>query len=262
METAALSPAVSTAVSAVLADGGRLPSDRLAVCVVGSVARGWDNPASDVDMWVVTEAVRPPTSRSAPVGLDPDRIAVEVGWAGDRRCEVKYWTDDQVGQVVAKMAPDVVAETPPDGLTANEVYLLTRLDHALPVEGADWLRRRHADLAGSAYRTFFAQRALSQVDGYLEDAVGQLATGDLDSAVLSARLAFGHAVDALCTRYGQLEESAKWRARKLRAAAPPELPYAEYWRVETMRTFDPDDPEAWVRATLGRCQELAADVSV
>jgi hypothetical protein len=252
------------ALSAELAGNGLLPPDRRAVCVVGSVARGWDNPTSDLDLCVVTGAPwSAGSSRSAPVGLDPDRIAVEVSWALDRRCEVKYWTDDQVSQVVAKVAPDAVAAAPGGGgLTIDEIYLLARLDHAVPVEGEDWLRRRREDLRESDYRRFFARRALSQVDGFLEDALGQLSAGDLDSAVLSARLAFGYAVDALCTGYGQLEESAKWRARKVRAAAAPELPFPDYWAVETMSTFDTDEPEEWVRATLARCQELVAEVSV
>src|ERR1700710_1601567 len=82
-----------------------IPPDALAAFLVGSVARGWANPGSDYDVNVVTTA--PPAT--GPTGrvllpLDPPAVPVADVALADRRCEVKYFLDTQVDQLLAKVS--------------------------------------------------------------------------------------------------------------------------------------------------------------
>ncbi len=54
----------------------------------------------------------------------------------------------------------------------------------------------------------------------------------------------------------------KWRSRRMRLVDTPVLPYERYWELETMRTFDPEAPEVWVREVIAVCQRISMEVSV
>ena len=199
---------------------------------------------------------------SLPVLLEPDCIRVEVTRAAARRCELKYWTDSQLDQLLDKMSWSAfeAGELTQGVLSQEEFGLLQRLDKAIPLEGADWLRTKIDRLEKSATRAVVCSRLLAQLDGLTEDAAGHLRAGDTDSAVLAASLAYGLAVDAVLAAHGALGDNAKWRSRRVRAVAPPELPYADFWAVTTMRDLDPADPVRWVTDVLRSCQDLSAEV--
>lgn len=259
---------LSTAIEEV-AGAGLLPAERCAVLVVGSVAVGWETPTSDLDLCIVTVDPWPggpggPTNpvSSLPVLLEPDCIRVEVTRAAGRRCELKYWTDSQLDQTLDKMSwPAFEAGELTQGVFSPEEFgLLQRLDQAVPLEGADWLRAKIDRVEKSATRAVVCTRLLALLDGLTEDAAGHLRTGDTDSAVLNAWLAYGMAVDAVLAAHGELGDNAKWRARRVREIAPPELPYPDFWAITTMRDLDPADPVRWVTAVVRACQDLSAEV--
>ncbi|WP_317447675.1 hypothetical protein [Streptomyces collinus] len=232
---------------------GLLPDAPLAVYCAGSVIRGWGNPTSDVDVYVVTD--EPWAGKQAEhvaLRLAPENIAVEVLVHEGRRWDVEYWTDGQVEQVLAKVSHQALETGADLGslLEPAEFDLLDGITHGLDVSDHSWRLRRHADLSASALRTLLISRALLRYDEYAEDAVGQLAAGDHESAVITAKLAFGFAIDALLAGHGWWGKSPKWRARRFRAAAPAELTFERYWRLETMADFDPDQPRRWVEDVL------------
>ena len=82
----------------------------------------------------------------------------------------------------------------------------------------------------------------------------------LGCAVLAAWMAYGLAVDAVLATHGELGENPKWRPRRVREIAPPEVPYADFWAVTTMRDLDPADPVRWVRRVVRISQQLSAQV--
>jgi hypothetical protein len=259
---------LSSAIEEVTA-AGLLPEQRCAVLVVGSVAVGWDTSTSDLDLCVVTVDPWPgapggPTNpvSSLPVLLDPDCIRVEVTRAAGRRCELKYWTDGQLDQTLDKMswAAFEAGELTQGVLSPEEFGVLQQLGKAVPLEGADWLRTKIDRLEKSATRATVCSRLLVLLDGLTEDAAGHLRAGDTDSGVLTAWLAYGRAVDAVLAAHGELGENPKWRPRRVREIAPPELPYADFWAITTMRDLDPADPARWVAAVIRTCQDLSAEV--
>ena len=148
-------------------------------------------------------------------------------------------------------------------LVDTEEVFLERMATCVPLTGEDWVLRRRAELDASGFRAYLVSRSLAQAENATEDALGQLRADDLDSAVLSARKAFGNAVDALLESVGEYGyHLPKWRARRFRAAAPAVLSIEDYWALETMRDLDPADPAAWVLRVLRVCQDLAFETVV
>lgn len=249
-----------------LHDRGLLPADHLAVLCVGSMARGWANETSDYDFNVVTRSPwQGASARTVPVPLLPGTVPTASFHVDGKRWEVKYWTDSQVDQMLAKVTWDQfeAGTTTAKVLIDAEELFLERLISCVTLSGAGWVRGRRQALDGSAFRAFVTSRSLAAADEAVEDALGQLGAQDEHSAVLSARKAFGHTVDALLeSREAYGSRTPKWRARRFRDARPDELSYEDYWAMETMRDFDPDRPGAWVTSVVQRCRALALDVEI
>lgn len=248
-----------------LAAEALVPADALAVFCVGSVARGWANSTSDYDISVIT--AQPHTAVGLvelAVPLNPGIVTLYVGFAGERRWEVHYWTDSQADQMLAKVSEELFASgAVASALTDMEEAFLERILTCVPIIGDEWIHRRRKDVRASAYREFMISRSLGDADGAVEDAVGQLSAGDPHSAVLSAHMAFACTVDALLESVECYGSSApKWRSRRMRDAAPESLPYEQYWAMETMVDLDPEAPEAWVSQVVSWCRQMALEIEV
>lgn len=243
-----------------------IPDDTQAAFVVGSAARGWHNLRSDYDIYIVSNPLHDAeTSGALPVPLEPPFVSLEVFYAQEKRWEVKYWCDAQIDQMLAKVSWEAYERGTVAGnvLAPVEELTLARIRHCLPLIGADWVDERRGRLAGTAFRSFVIARSLGEADMYVEDALGQMEADDLESAVLSARLAFGHAVDALLEGEGEFgSHQPKWRANRFKAASPAVLTFEEYWAVETMKTYESGDPRPWIKDVLALCQDIAMRVDV
>ncbi|MBT2470444.1 hypothetical protein J7E97_21845 [Streptomyces sp. ISL-66] len=241
---------------------GLLPDSWVCVFEAGSLVRGWGNASSDVDLYVVSE--EPWTGGGAsrhPVPLTPSAVLGEETFVGAMRWDIRYWTRGQVEQVLAKATWEAF-ERGAEELSLREVQLLDRLAFGAAAGGGELLARWRVEAEGSAFRSIVASRILNMADSRIEDAVGQLEAGDLESAVLSARAAFHYTVDALLASEGECGPGEKWRARKLRATAPDVLPFDTYWALETMRSFDPEQPGLWINEVLTVCRGIAMEVDI
>jgi Nucleotidyltransferase domain len=243
---------------------GLLPDDTMAAFCGGSIARGWANEGSDYDVYIVTAAhPQGDPTLNIPVPLQPDIVPVRV-ITEDRRFEIKYWTDGQIDQMLDKVSQARFEQ----GLTAEplmeaEEVCLERLLTCVPIAGDDWLARRRADVQQSAFREYMVVRSLAAAEKSVEDAVGQLRSRDVYSAVLSSQLAIGRTVDALLESVGCFgTRTQKWRARRMLDAAPAALPFEEFWALMTMADLDPANPEPWVRHVVSWCQRMALDIEI
>ncbi|MFC7793982.1 hypothetical protein [Streptomyces cinereoruber] len=249
-----------------LRERGLLPDGHLCVYAAGSLVRGWGNATSDLDLYVVTEGPARPEGVEDfhPVALSPDRVPVAVPTLGDRRGDVEYWSADQLGQLLAKVSWEAYREGRDVGATVSQVErdALVKLGHAVALDGAPWLAERQRTLRESAFGRTIAARSLDLADTFAEDALGQLGAGDAESALLTAKLAFGYAADALLAHHGEYGTTAKWRSKKYRAAAPAVLPFERYWRIETMRDYDPGDPGRWIEDVIGCVRRVSMEVEV
>ncbi|MBT2363967.1 hypothetical protein J7E88_01110 [Streptomyces sp. ISL-10] len=250
----------------VLRERQLIPEDHLAVSVVGSVAHGWHNDQSDFDIYVVTSGESASPGRSSiTMPLNPPHVRTEMFYVGDRRWEVTYWLDSQYEQMLAKVSRDEFNRgvAPVRVLAPREELALGRLEGCLVLLGAPWFEARRKQLAESAFRSFVVARSLGAADDCVEDALGQMDSGNLESATLSARAALGFAVDALLEGHGQYgSQSPKWRPNRFRAACPPALSFEDYWALEIMRGYDPEDPRPWINQVLTICQDISMRVEV
>jgi hypothetical protein len=249
-----------------LADRSLLPADSVAVMVVGSSARGWANKRSDYDLYVITEApLRRAGLARKSVPLQPSSVLTDSYTLDGRRREIKYWTDAQVDQIFAKVTWDQFenSKCPMHPLSEPEESFLERLFTAKPLRGADWVAHRRAELAGTAFQAFLVTRSLSAADACIEDVLGQLDDDDLESAVLSARGALRHTVDALLESRGHYgSQIHKWQARRFREAGISEVPFERYWRLQTMEDFDAARPQMWIDQVITFCKEVPLIVEI
>ena len=244
----------------VLASRELLPADYDAVIVVGSTARGWANQGSDFDVYVITtqpwEGRRTVESR---LPVTPETVPIAVEHVDGQRWEVKYYLRDQIDQVLAKVTD--TDGLPADELTQLERMLVIRIIHGVAVVGgelvAEWQRR----IAGSRFRASVVAQALEFFDSYTEDAVGALADEQWETAVITTKHAFEYVVEALLGSHGQYD-GRKWRARMKRSLDPKELPFEEYWSIETMCDFDAEVPRAWVERVLETGQRICAEIEL
>jgi hypothetical protein len=239
-----------------------------AVCayVSGATGSGWEHPASDLDLYVVS--LGPPKGAwervRAQAGLHEDAAVVprlSVSSRG-RRWDVEYWTEQQMGGVVSRFFDPYWAahlrEDPPfDDL---DVEFLHRVRTAIPLLGADWLAGFVEDVDWDGIRRVLLERRLDAVDAYLEEALGLLAHGDVPGALLAAREAFVYVVDALTVNCGFLSVKRKWRARRMAELQPPELPFEEYWNYEIMAGYTAASAGRWIEGLVRRCRELVLTV--
>lgn len=257
---------VKESLSAVLAEHQALPADCLSVCVVGSLARGWANDNSDYDLNVICPHEQPKGGpRTIRVPLRPATVPTRVLDVDGRRWELKYWTDRQVDEMLAKVAWGRFEGGQPVGdvLVDDEELFLERLVTCVPLAGSGWVARRTEQLSASAFRAFVTARSLAAADSGVEDAIGQFSAGDPRSAVLSARNAWGHLVDALLESHGNYgSRIPKWRVRRFQETAPTELDFDSYWAIETMRDYTPGAAKEWIDMVVSSYRKLAFEIEV
>ncbi|MEU9126699.1 hypothetical protein AB0D08_01055 [Kitasatospora sp. NPDC048540] len=245
---------------------GLVPTDCMTLFSVGSVARGWANQSSDFDFYLVSRSVpRIEGARTVPVPLGHETISTFDFPLDGRRWEVAYWLDSQVDQMLSKVTWSEfdAGVSSLKVMVDTEELFLERIRTGLPLLGEDWLDRRRVELADTAYQAFLTTRSLAEADGNVEDALGMLVAGDIESAVMAARKALGHAVDALLESHGNYgSRTPKWRARRVKEAALRELPFERYWALETMADYDARDPADWVRRVVTLCKDLSVEVEI
>ncbi|OJF12823.1 hypothetical protein BG844_18585 [Couchioplanes caeruleus subsp. caeruleus] len=242
-----------------------MPPDATASFIGGSVARGWQHARSDADVYVVlSQPWTGPANGMNTVALSPGVVPTQITHLDDRRWELRYWTEGQVSQLFEKTGWDVFSADDPTGrrITPYEVAFLCRLATALPISGVSWLHEAGQRLKASAFRAILTVRALNDADAAVEDALGMVESGDLGSAVLAARTAFGAAVDALTLHHGEYGLEAKWQDRRVRATQPALLPIGVYRDFITLRSLDPRSPTDWIMSVLEWCRRVALEVEV
>lgn len=246
-----------------LKEMGLLPDDELATVIVGSIARGWAYSTSDLDVVVFSQTlVADERLVALTVPLSPELVPVATFRAMGKAWEVKFWMDGQIDQLLAKVSWTAFEQDNKVGgrLIDQEEYLLARLPTCLVLSGQDWVDKRRADIAESAFKAMRVVLALDESDKSCESALGQLSAGDAEGAVLSAKNAFTFAVEAVLNASGEYLAPPKWRARRFRAANTALMSFDEYWSIETMRSYDPAAPHEWVNYVVSRCKDLSMDI--
>lgn len=252
-----------------LVSKGHVPSvaeGLICLMLVGSQARGWANPTSDFDICVVTRApYKHAEARSVAVPLDPASTRVREFEVLGRRCELAYWTSGQIEQMVSKVSWSAFESEGVSlkSLVEVEETLLERFATAIAFVGEEWLQEQRTAVETSAFRTFISTFSMSSADGKLEDIEGMLEVGDTESAVLAARLALDHMVDAMLDSRGIYgSRIPKWRMRRLREGSNLPLSPERYWSLSTMAGFLDSDPVDWISDVVEVCQAISMEIEL
>ena len=228
-----------------LSKAGLLPGDSLCVLAAGSLIRGWGNASSDLDLYVITDKLWTGDHIDNPsVHVRAGAVPSASFFARGLRLDVEYWQEELIVGLIQRVSwaqYDSGAMTDVS-LSRTEIDVLERLTYGVPLLGSDWLSAQRAAVKNSALTVYLVRHRLNMADIFVEDARGQLASGDVECAVLSARAALGHSVDALLASAGEIGHATKWRPRRFRAVQQDILSFDEYWRLETMATYDPRRP--------------------
>ncbi|HXM55183.1 MAG TPA: nucleotidyltransferase domain-containing protein [Candidatus Dormibacteraeota bacterium] len=242
----------------------RIPEAETHRCVFmsGSSTRGWAHATSDLDFFVIIDepVAIDATLVKHDLSVEPPEVRVLVRRTDDVRWDVEFWLDAQVRQIVDRCFvedPDQSLRRP---FTHCEADLAYRLRQAIALSGEPWLEDVRSALERSRLQSILVNRALYGADGLLDDTAGLLLSGDLHTAALAVRDAFGRVVDALLIDAGELCPGPKWRARRLLEVRPNALPWDEYWSVETMRAYTPEHARSWIEDTMDRCRRLMMEI--
>ena len=190
-----------------------------AVCLTGSVAAGWGNPYSDIDLFAFSDApLVLPEDETTEVWDSEDgglRWTTWMGRFGDTRVDLKIWPTDTPQKLLEPFA--VVPE--PEFSDAGEFVeeFLYRLVIGRALSGEDFLRDQIAAVHASSYQRALARLLKLTAENCLTDVAGQLDAGDVSSARISAVRAAELAADAALVLAGELCRRDKWLLRRLQS---------------------------------------------
>lgn len=239
-----------------------LPSETVSVYVSGSSVAGWSHAMSDVDLYVITEKrieIEAPSGFST---LRDEGVAIPIVadyLANGCRLDVEYWSQPAVNRLLRRIRAFQSQEIPTAGgidLNYEERDFLYRLSIGIPISGELLFDNLKRQLIESDLHREIMKAELNEVDDYLEDTLGQLQSGDSESALLAVRLAFEKLVDSVLADLGDLCPNPKWRAQRMKQYQPALLPWETYWKIETMQELEPSNPSTWIKKVFQLCRDV------
>jgi hypothetical protein len=247
----------------------QIPDDHLCVFLGGSHAIGGAHTRSDVDIYVVTREQIELTPREdclvgfSAVALTPERLPVLLVLDEDPRWDVEFWTESQVQQLIGKFRAerfrDVLGSPP---FSDHEVEVVNRFLTGSPLSGVRWLRTVRGQILASDLKGMILRRLVAVAELRVDDALGQLAAGDVQTAVLCARAAFDNVVTALTAQAGDFSVKQHLQALRMRKLEPAQLSWNDYWAWQTMARYSDANAEQWVRQLVDRCRDLILSVDL
>lgn len=201
-----------------------------AICMTGSVAAGWGNTFSDIDLYVFAdkelELPIDETMETWP-GMDPSGLRW-TNWMGTydkARVDLKVWPTDTLSVALAPYMASEVEFCSMGDFLQDFVY---RLSIGIPLKNEEFFRQMRAHLDRSSYRRALARFLKVEAENCLTDVAGQLDSGDDMTARVSAVLAAGFVADACLVLSGQICRRKKWLLRRLESTPECGIGVDEY----------------------------------
>lgn len=239
-----------------------------AVCWTGSTAAGWGNALSDIDLYAFADVeIELPCDDTSETWPRDDRSGVRwsnwMGRYGDACVDLKIWPLDALEAI---LAPYRSTDEPEScGLSDDMQDFIYRVSIAVALRDDDafFVRARSAIL-DSCYNRALARRLKILAENQLNDVAGQLQSGDVSSARLSATLAASTTADHCLLLAGDLCRRPKWLMRRLKARPECGITVEEYRQV-VLNGQRPDESEKdcavrtarWAQEHLVRVEPLA-----
>lgn len=237
-----------------------------AVCLTGSTAAGWGNALSDVDIFVFTDGeIELPDDESAETWTSNEKVISWQNWMGrygDTLVDIQIWRPDAVQTVLAPFLR-------PDGplycnLSEKLQEFIYCVSVAVPLKNPAFFEETRAVIERSSYGRALARSLKVATELKLTDVGGQLASGDVRTARLTATLAAQSAADHCLVLAGDLCRTKKWMMRRLESRPEAGIGVAEYQSM-VLEGARPGESEydfalrtaRWAQTQLVRMEELA-----
>lgn len=241
-----------------------------AVCFTGSLAAGWGNQFSDIDIFAFVDGeLQLPVDETMETwpGSDPSGLRWHhwMGRYGDSRVDLQVWPTTALTTALAPCMdgePEFFAN---QGAVPNFVY---RFAIGIPLKNDEFFARGRALIESSSYRRSLGRTLKVQAENALTDVAGQLDAGDFTTARLSAMSAAADAADLCLIVVGELCRGRKWLFRRLEARPDCGISAEEY-RAEVMDGPRPGENDRacalriarWAQAHLVRLERTVLATS-
>lgn len=188
-----------------------------AVCMTGSIAAGWGNVFSDIDLYAFSDKeLELPIDETMETWPGADSSGVRWhNWMGvydNARVDLKVWPTSTLTTALEPYLAGEVEFCSMGDFLQDFVY---RIDVAMPLKNEEFFRRMKGLISCSSYPRARARRLKADVENRLTDVAGQLDAGDHTSARVSAVLAAATIADAALVHSGELCRREKWLLRRL-----------------------------------------------
>lgn len=204
-----------------------------AVCFTGSIAAGWGNQFSDIDIFAFSD-----TELGLPVdetmetwpGSDPSGLRWHnwMGRYGDSRVDIQVWPTTALATALAPCIEGEPEFFSNQGAIPDFVY---RFSIGIALKNDEFFERGRALINASSYRRSLGRTLKVQAENALTDVAGQLSAGDHTTARLSATSAAADVADMCLVLVGELCRSRKWLFRRLEASPDCGMSAEEYREV-------------------------------
>lgn len=202
-----------------------------AALLAGSIAEGFGNTTSDIDIYLIGPQLTAAREQLA---------------AGYRRVDVHSLAPADIDAVIGLVA---AATLPSDGSAPvfpdRHLALLARLSSAEVINGAEIVeaQRQRLKETRARLRRLVIFKWLTAAHAELEDLRGLRGAGDSDAATLTARSALLAAGKAVAAAGDELYLGHKWVWRQLCRSAPPAFPLSTFSRM--LRVDLVDEVPGW-----------------
>lgn len=201
---------------------GRLPglSRAVATCLTGSVAAGWGNTYSDIDIYAFSDtALELPNDDSSETWASQDSSGIRwMNWTGrygDSRVDLKTLPTSAPRKA---LEPFTGSEPEfPDNTSTFLRDFIYRMSIARAITGEGFVEQIKVAVVTSSYRRALARALKLTAESALTDIAGQLDVGDDVSARVAAMRAASFTADCCLVMAGELCRSDKWLLRRMQA---------------------------------------------
>lgn len=215
----------------------RFPSlaEAEAVAVTGSIAAGWGNSYSDIDLYVFSDQeLELPVDETMETwpGKDPSSGVRWSNWMGqyeESLVDLKVWPTDTLATALKPFLSDIEPEFAQVGTKIED--LIYRISIAAPLKNPAFVDDMKQLIATSSYNRALARMLKARTENALTDVAGQLEAGDMLGARMAALLAAEQVADQSLVLAGDLCRSRKWILRRLERTPQCGITVDEYRSV-------------------------------
>lgn len=228
------------------------------IYICGSIAEGFGNSKSDIDVYVIAEELPLLDSVEGRL-IFHEKYKIHNIQLDMSRIDIEYWTWQEVMRL-QRILEDYKISGDKLKLTEEEIDYLHRLKFAKPLYNEKLFLKLISDTRFDQFDRGLVIAHINIYSGLIEDIEGCLVDGDHYTALAACKLLLDRAIDAyLCSR-GETNARPKWRLRKLiRAFSGESDVFQKYMKYQYLTDLRPETIRKHVEEVLLFCQQVVIE---